>query len=407
MMLSNGVDKKPKKGEYLDILLRSPKTIFSTKDAALLWAEERESTVSARLNKYVKAGKLIGVRRGLYAKDKNYDKFELATKIYTPSYISFETVLAKAGVIFQFYGQVFVASYITREVVVDGQTYSYKRIRDQILTDPTGVEAKNSYYIASSERAFLDIVYASKGYHFDNLSPLDWAKVFEILSRYKNILIKILKDLYTDTGIGPVLGFKGGTAAYLYHGLSRESLDLDFDLLDETKGDQVFEKIEAVAKNYGKIKEHRKKRYNLFLLLSYEDEAPNIKIEINRREFGSKYEVKSYLGISMKVMIREDMFAHKLVAMYERMGAANRDIYDVWFFLEKDWPVNKEIVEKRTGMLFKDFLQKCVEALEKLPDRGILAGMDELLDEKQKAWVKTKLRTEVIFQLKLRMENEK
>lgn len=226
-------------------------------------------------------------------------------------------------------------------------------------------------------------------------------------AKHKNILIKILKDIYIDTSIGPVLGFKGGTAAYLFYGLSRESLDLDFDLLDETKEDRVFEKIEIIAKNYGKIKEHRKKRYNLFLLLSYEDEAPNIKIEINRREFGSRYEVKSYLGISMKVMIREDMFAHKLVAMYERIGKANRDIFDTWFFLEKDWPVNKEIVEKRTETPFKNFLQKCIKALEKLPERGILAGMGELLDEKQKAWVKTKLRAETIFLLKARLESEK
>lgn len=180
------MDKKPTKGEYLDILLRSPKTIFSTKDAALLWGEEREQTVSGRLNKYVKAGKLVGVRRGLYAKDKNYDKFELATKIYTPSYISFETVLAKAGVIFQFYSQIFVASYITREIITDGQTYSYKRIKDSILTGPIGVEVKGNYYIASSERAFLDVVYSSRGYHFDNLSPLSWEKVFEILPIYKN-----------------------------------------------------------------------------------------------------------------------------------------------------------------------------------------------------------------------------
>lgn len=220
------------------------------------------------------------------------------------------------------------------------------------------------------------------------------------IARHKNILIKILKDIYTDTSIGPVLGFKGGTAAYLYHGLSRESLDLDFDLLDETREDLVFEKIETIAKNYGKIKEHRKKRYNLFLLLSYEDETPNIKIEINRREFGSSYEVKSYLGISMKVMVREDMFAHKLVAMYERIGNANRDIYDVWFFLNNDWPINKEIVEKRAGVSFKDFLQKCIEALEKLLDRGILAGMGELLDEKQKVWVKVNLRKDTIFLLK-------
>jgi predicted nucleotidyltransferase component of viral defense system len=227
------------------------------------------------------------------------------------------------------------------------------------------------------------------------------------ISRHKNILVKILKDIYTDISVGPFLGFKGGTAAYLFYELNRVSLDLDFDLLDEAKEDYIFEKVEKIAGQYGKIKESRKKRFNLFLLLSYEDDAPNIKIEINRREFGSRYEVKSYLGISMKVMVRDDMFAHKLVAMYERIGAANRDIYDVWFFLNKDWPINKKIVEERTGMPFKNFLEKCIEALEKLPDRGILAGMGELLDEKQKTWAKEKLRTETIFQLKLRLENEK
>ena len=185
-MLSNGVDNKPKKGEYSDVLLRSSRTIFSTKDVALLWGEEREDTVSARLNKYVKSGKLIRVRRGLYAKDKNYDKFELATKIYTPSYISFETVLAKAGIVFQFYGQIFVASYVTREVKVDDQTYAYKRIRDSILTNHAGIKAKNDYHIASPERAFLDVVYSNKDYHFDNLSPLNWERVFEILPIYEN-----------------------------------------------------------------------------------------------------------------------------------------------------------------------------------------------------------------------------
>ena len=180
------MDNKPKKGEYLDVLLRSSRTIFSTKDVALLWGEEREDTVSARLNKYVKSGKLIRVRRGLYAKDKNYDKFELATKIYTPSYISFETVLAKAGIVFQFYGQIFVASYVTREVKVDDQTYAYKRIRDSILTNHAGIKAKNDYHIASPERAFLDVVYSNKDYHFDNLSPLNWERVFEILPIYEN-----------------------------------------------------------------------------------------------------------------------------------------------------------------------------------------------------------------------------
>jgi predicted transcriptional regulator of viral defense system len=180
------MDIKIKKGEYLDVLLRSPKTIFSTKDVSLLWGEKNEAAARVRLSYYVRTGKLIRVHRGLYAKDKNYDKFELATRIYTPSYISFETVLAKAGVIFQFYSRIFVASYLTREITIDGQIYSYRKIKDSILTNHAGVEAKDNYYIASPERAFLDIVYLNKDYHFDNLSPLNWDRVFEILPIYKN-----------------------------------------------------------------------------------------------------------------------------------------------------------------------------------------------------------------------------
>ena len=183
---SINMDKKPKKGEYLDILLRSPKTIFSTKDAALLWAEERESTVSARLNKYVTSGKLIGVRRGLYAKDKNYDKFELATRIYTPSYISFETVLTRAGINFQYYSNIFVASYVNREIAVDGQKFTFVRMKNYVLSNTVGIEHKAGYAVATKERAFLDRIYVSKDYHFDNLDSLDWDAVFMILPIYNN-----------------------------------------------------------------------------------------------------------------------------------------------------------------------------------------------------------------------------
>jgi len=227
---------------------------------------------------------------------------------------------------------------------------------------------------------------------------------------HKNILIKILKDIYTDTTIGPLLGFKGGTAVYLFYNLNRFSVDLDFDLLDAEKEDYVFERIKKILENYGTIKEAEKKRFNLFYVLVYDDKVPgsqNIKVEINRREFGSKYEVRSYLGISMKVMVREDMFAHKFCAMYERIGKTNRDIFDVWYFLQNEWPVNKKIVEERTGITFKEFLQKCVDSLEKMTDQNILSGMGELLDAKQKDWVRSKLRTETIFLLKLKLENEK
>jgi hypothetical protein len=178
--------KKVQKGEYLETLLRSKNTVFSTKDVALLWRDEQTSAAQVRLSYYVKTGKLIRVRRGIYAKDKNYSKYEFATKILRPSYVSFETVLGAAGITFQYYGQIFVASYVKRELSCDGQTYSFKKIKDSILSNPTEVDQTGEYAIASKERAFLDTIYSNKNYYFDNLSPLDWDKVFEILPIYNN-----------------------------------------------------------------------------------------------------------------------------------------------------------------------------------------------------------------------------
>lgn len=227
------------------------------------------------------------------------------------------------------------------------------------------------------------------------------------ISQHNNIMLQILKDIYSDTSISPFLGFKGGTAAHMFYGLDRFSVDLDFDLLGEDKKDYIFEKVEQIVKGYGKIKESRKKKFNLFFLISYEEKAQNIKVEINCRSFGSRYEIKTYLGISMLVMIRDDMFAHKLMAMFERLGRTNRDIYDIWFFLKNNWPTNKAIIEQRAGMPFAGFLQKCISFLEKADKRNILAGMGELLNAKQKTWAKAKLLTETIFLLKLILSNEK
>lgn len=230
-------------------------------------------------------------------------------------------------------------------------------------------------------------------------------------AKHKNVLIKILKDIYTDPTIGPILGFKGGTAATFFYGLDRFSVDLDFDLLDSEKEDYVFDRVKAIIENYGTLKEARKKRFNLLYVLSYDKKdinAQNIKVEINRREFGSKYAVESFLGISMLVMAKEDMAAHKLCAMYERIGKANRDIFDVQFFLSHDWPVNKKIVEDRMGVPYAEFLEKCIDVMEKFDDSNVLSGMGELLlTEKQKAWVKAKLKSEALFSLRLALEKEK
>jgi len=223
-------------------------------------------------------------------------------------------------------------------------------------------------------------------------------------SKNKNILLQLLKDIYSDMSIAPYLGFKGGTAALLFYGLNRDSVDLDFDLLNENKEIEIFEKIQKIAKKYGSIVDSAIKKFNLLNVISYSPGAPKIKIEVNRRQFGSKYELKNLLGISMLVMTQEDMCAHKLMAMHERIGKTSRDIYDVWFFLEKLWPINKDIIEQRSGKSFEETLKEIVEQLKNMDNRHILDGLGDFLTESQKDWARAKLRTETIFLLRARIE---
>jgi len=225
-------------------------------------------------------------------------------------------------------------------------------------------------------------------------------------SKHKNILLQILKDIYSDTSISPYLGFKGGTAAMMFYDLPRNSVDLDLDLLNETKENEIFEKINKIVSQYGIITDSYIQKSNLKNVISYDHKSQNIKIEVNRRQFGSKYEVKTLLGISMLVMVQEDMFAHKLMAMLERIGKTSRDIFDVQYFAKNSWPINKKIVEERSGMSYKQTLEKAIYQLESMDNKYILNGLGELLTDSQKDFVRAKLKTDTIFQLKLMRSNE-
>lgn len=143
------------KGDYLTTILRSTKTVLTLKDIALLWQDPDTNAARVRLNYYARNGDLYRIRRGLYAKGKEYNKLELATRIFTPSYVSFETILAKEGLIFQYHNSITIASYLTREITIEEQIYLYKKIKDTILTNTLGIEIANETSLASKERAFF------------------------------------------------------------------------------------------------------------------------------------------------------------------------------------------------------------------------------------------------------------
>ena len=229
-----------------------------------------------------------------------------------------------------------------------------------------------------------------------------------MLNKEKHQLImgQILKDLYIDVSIAPLLGLKGGTCAYFFYGLPRFSVDLDFDLFsqDDATQKEVFNKVQKIIEKYGEVKDKHIKRYTIFTLLSYGDADHNVKIEINIREnivnIRSYHELKEYLGISMLIAKKDYLFASKLVALTLRDELAMRDVYDIYYFAKNNWDINHEIIKIRTGKELKAYLADCIATIENIKDSQILQGLGELVDEKEKAWVKNHLKTEAIFMLK-------
>lgn len=216
------------------------------------------------------------------------------------------------------------------------------------------------------------------------------------INRHKFLLAQILKDIYSDIELSNWLGFKGGTALLFFYDLPRFSVDLDFNLLNPEKKEAVYVKVRNILLKYGSISDEAKKFFGPVIVLDYGFGERKLKVEISNRIFDNHYEIKNLLGINMKVLVPADMFAHKLCALLDRNAITNRDIFDCWFFMQKQTPVNKDIVEIRMEMSFTDYLQKCIDLLESMSDNGLLHGMGELMDNEMKSFVKTKLRTETI-----------
>ena len=167
-------------------LYQSPKTILTTKDIALIWEETNPVNLSSKIKYYAKEGSLIRLTRGVFAKSKEYDIKELATSIYTPSYISFETVLREAGIIFQHYDSIFVAGPYPTTKKIGDKTITFRKLKGSVLYNALGIKNEKNYSIATPERAFLDIVYLFPKFYFDNLRSINWEQCFELAKIYDN-----------------------------------------------------------------------------------------------------------------------------------------------------------------------------------------------------------------------------
>jgi len=224
-------------------------------------------------------------------------------------------------------------------------------------------------------------------------------------NKHKIILVKILKNIYSDKDLRNVLGFKGGTALFLFYGLPRISVDLDFNLLDEKKKSLVFEKLKKILSHFGEVLEAKEKRYTLFFLISYEKGERKIKVEVSKRRVPTVYEVKDYLGIPILVTKKESLSSGKLSAFLTRKKLAARDLFDLWFILEKNWQFDENLLKFQTNLSLKSALKEAIKKIKKIKTNQLLQGIGELVEEKDKNWIKNNLKKELLFLLNLYLKN--
>jgi predicted transcriptional regulator of viral defense system len=158
------------------------KDIFTIKDLQKLFPEDAFIKIS--VNRLLKRGDLVQVIRGVYALNRNnLDIEKIAAQLYYPSYISYESALAKYGIINQgYFGLTLATSRHSKQMVIAGVECNYSMLKPDLYF---GFDLIDGVFLASPEKAFLDELYliclgkrnmdTSEWY----LEGLDWLKIQE------------------------------------------------------------------------------------------------------------------------------------------------------------------------------------------------------------------------------------
>ena len=167
------------------------KKIFQLPDKSLL----------VTLSRMQKRGDLARIAKGYYqSADKSIDIEKIATQIYQPCYISFESVLSRYGAISQVpYCLMLATTNKPKKIVLGWEIVEYRKIKQDLLF---GFELIDGVYIASAEKALLDTLYMlSKGRLQIDLAVLDKKifdkkKLFFWAKKYPAAVFTLVQSMY-------------------------------------------------------------------------------------------------------------------------------------------------------------------------------------------------------------------
>ena len=218
--------------------------------------------------------------------------------------------------------------------------------------------------------------------------------------KHKYYMFKVLTDIFADHELNKILAFKGGTSLMFFHRLPRFSVDLDFNIIDVAKKNTAYQKVRDIVLRYGSIADENMKHFGPIVVLDYGKGERKLKVELSTHCYNNHYETKNLSGEYITIMKEPDMFAHKLCALTDRKGMTGRDVFDIYFFLEKGAAINPVIIEQRMKKTVDEYLDYCITALKSADNKALMANVGDLLEGQYKNDMRSgKILSETIKQL--------
>lgn len=185
--------------KLLDRIRDLKKDYYSISDLTKILDLNRDS-LYVTLNRWVKGGWLVRIRQGKYQlKNQIIDGKVIANQEYSPSYLSFESVLAEYGVLNQIpYTLTFATTNMPKKMQISEKNVEFRKLNNKYFF---GYQLVDGLYIAYGEKALVDSLYLmSLGrdkLDFDelNLNKLSKIRFLKYLKPFPNKTKKLANKL--------------------------------------------------------------------------------------------------------------------------------------------------------------------------------------------------------------------
>lgn len=153
--------------KYLDLKKAIPGNIFTLLDVVKFFPQEKSATTRNQLSRFMKAGQIFQIKRGLYCFDQSLiNDLQLANILVPNSYISLESALNYYGMIPDIPLSITsITPTKTKKIKGRWGSFLYFRLKKELFFGYQTIKGQNSqtnYNIAQKEKALLDYFYLRK-----------------------------------------------------------------------------------------------------------------------------------------------------------------------------------------------------------------------------------------------------